>query len=279
VAVYSPFVRAFIAGLCPEDGRPLAAWLDAALVRRHLLDRARGRSVSYVKLLAAALRSFLRFLFLDGATPTDLSLAVPPVRRWKPLPLPAFLSADEVERVLASVDRTTARGRRALAMLLLLARLGLRPGEVSTLDLDDVHWRSGEIVVRGKGGFQDRLPLPDVGRALALYLRHDRGPSVSRRLFLRMIAPRVALSGPHAVCFVAREAIRRAGLSLPGRFGAHVFRHGLARRLLRHGASLQEIAQVLRHRSVHSTQTYARLDFGALGDVARPWPLPVGGAR
>ena len=194
--------------------------------------------------------------------------------------MPAFLSTDEVERVLAAIDRTTGRGRRAVAMVLLLARLGLRPGEVSALDLEDIRWRTAEVVVRGKGGYRDRLPLPgDAGRALSLYLRHDRGPSASRRLFLRLSAPRVGLTGPSAVCAVAREAIRRAGLRPAGRVGAHVFRHSLARRLLRQGASLGEIAQVLRHRSVATTQTYARIDFEALGVVARPWPLAAGGGQ
>nr|MBA3672783.1 tyrosine-type recombinase/integrase [Gemmatimonadaceae bacterium] len=166
----------------------------------------------------------------------------------------------------------TPRGRRAFAILLLLARLGLRAGEIVALELDDICWSAGEIVVRGKGRRLDRLPLlKDVGEALAAYLR-ERGASTSRRVFLRRYAPRVGLSGPTAVCIVARKAVRRAGLQLAGRVGAHVFRHGLATKLIQRGASLAEISQVLRHRSVASTELYAKVDLEALRSVALPWP-------
>jgi integrase/recombinase XerD len=270
IEVYSPFAHAFVAAQrLPE----CVATLDASAVRSYLLGRSQNRSVSFVKLLTAALRSFLRFLFLDGATAADLSMAVPPVRRWRLAAVPPFLTAEEVELVIAATDRSTARGRRALAMLLLLARLGLRAGEVVALELDDIRWDVGEIVVRGKGRVHDRLPLlEDVGEALALYLREARGPSASRRVFLRRCAPHVGLSGPTAVCVVAREALRRAGLRPTGRVGAHVFRHSLATRMIRRGASLGEISQVLRHRSIDSTQLYAKVEFEALRGVALPWP-------
>ena len=277
IAVYSPYVRAFVVAQQLGEGRAIGATLDASVVRRHLLDRALGRSSEYTRLLATALRSFLRFLFLHGEMAVDLSTAVPPVRRWRLAAVPAFLSPAEVERVVAATDRTTASGRRALAMLLLLARLGLRPGEVATLELGDVDWGTGEIIVRGKGGFQDRLPLPeDVGEALALYLQHDRGRSTSRRVFLRRCAPLVGLSGPTAVCDVARAALKRAGLRPQGRVGAHIFRHSLATRMIRQGASLSEISQVLRHRSIDTTQIYAKVDFETLRGVARPWPVQGG---
>lgn len=270
VEVYSPFVRAFVAAMrLPAH----VATLDASAVRGYLLDCARGRSVSYLRLLRAALRSFLRFLFQDGVAATDLSVAVPPVRRWRLAAVPPFLTPDEVERVLATTDRSTPRGLRARAILLLLARLGLRAGEVVTLELADIRWDVGEILVRGKGRIHERLPLTkDVGEALARYLRDARGPSTSRRVFLRSIAPRVGLAGPTAVCVVAREALRQAGLRPPGRVGAHVFRHSLATRMIRSGASLGEIAQVLRHRSLGTTQLYAKVEFEALRGVALPWP-------
>jgi site-specific recombinase XerD len=270
IEVYSPFVRVFVgAQQLPER----FAALDASVVRRYLLDRSQNRSASFVKLLTAALRSFLRFLFLDGGTAVDLSTAVPPVRRWRFAAVPPFLTPEEIERVIAVTDRSTARGRRALAILLLLARLGLRAGEVVALELDDIRWDVGEIVVRGKGRLHDRLPLlDDVGEALALYLREARGQSASRRVFLRCCAPRVGLSGPTAVCLVAREALRRAGLRPAGRLGAHVFRHSLARRMIRRGALLGEISQVLRHRSIDTTQLYAKVEFEALRGVALPWP-------
>lgn len=272
VEVYSPFVRSFVATL-RLPGR--CAALDASGVRGYLLQRSQNRSVSVVKLLAAALRSFLGFLFLDGVTATDLTMAVPPIRRWRLAAVPPFLTPEEVERVIAATDGTTAARRRALAILLLLARLGLRACEVVALELDDIHWDAGEIVVRGKGRANHRLPLPhDVGHALALYLREARGRSESRRVFLRRCAPQVGLSGPTAVCQVAREALRRAGLRPAGRVGAHIFRHSLATRMLRHGASFAEIAQVLRHRSTDTTQLYAKVDLEALRGVALPWPTP-----
>jgi site-specific recombinase XerD len=271
IEVYAPFAREFvIAQELPKGG----IRLDASAVRSYLLDHSQNRSVSFVKLLAAALRSVLRFCFLDGATATDLSKAIPPIRRWRLAPLPPFLTAEEIEQVLAATDRSTRRGRRAYAILLLLARLGLRAGEVVALELDDILWSVGEIVVRGKGRLHDRLPLlADVGEALALYLREARGSCASRHVFVRAIAPYVALSGPTGVCLVAREAVRRAGLRPVGRVGAHIFRHGLATQMIRRGASLAEIAQVLRHRSINTTQLYAKVEFDGLRGVAMPWPI------
>lgn len=270
VEVYAPFARAFVdAQELPER----VASLEASAIRAYLLDRSRNRSVSFVKLLAASLRSFLRFLFFDSVTQFDLSNAVPPVRRWRLAGIPQFLTPEQVERVIAATDRSTASGCRAHAMLMLLARLGLRAGEVAALELDDIRWDVGEIVVRGKGRRRDHLPLlDDVGEALALYLREARGPSSSRRVFLRRCAPHVGLSGPTAVCVVARKALRRAGLMPAGRVGAHVFRHSLATRMIRHGASLAEIAQVMRHRSIGTTQLYTKVEFEALAGVALPWP-------
>lgn len=168
VAVYSPFARGFVAAQkLPEH----SAALDASAVHRYLLDHGRSRSASFVKLLAAALRSFLRFCFVDGTTATDLSPAVLPVRRWQLAAIPPFLTAEKVEHVLkvAAAERSTPRGCRVFAVLILLARLGLRASEVLALELDDIRWDAGEIVVRGKGRLHDRLPLlEDVGEALSL---------------------------------------------------------------------------------------------------------------
>jgi integrase/recombinase XerD len=270
VSAYLPFVRAFV---CAQRLPKNAAAVNALAVRRHLLDHARDRSASFVKLLAAALRSFLRFCFLDGLSAADLSTAVPPVRRWQLAGVPPLLTGEEVERVIEAADRSTPRGRRAFAILLLLVRLGLRASEIIALELDDIHWRTGEIVVRGKGRFYDRLPLlADVGEALAAYLRKARGSSKSRRVFLRHIAPRVGLSQPTVVSKIAREALRRADLLPTGRVGAHIFRHSLATRMIRRGASLAEISQALRHRSTTTTQLYTKVDFEGLRGVALPWP-------
>jgi site-specific recombinase XerD len=269
IAAYSSFVRAFVdAQRLPEN----VAAVDALAVRCYLLGQSRNRAASYMALLAAALRSFLRFCFLDGTTQTDLSMAFPPVRRWQHAAVPPFLVAEEVERVIAAADRSTARGCRSFAILLLLARLGLRASEVIALELADIRWEAGEIVVRGKGRIHDRLPLlADVGEALALYLC-TRGPSKSRRVFLRRIAPRVGLSQPADISKIAREALQRAGLLPTGRVGAHLFRHSLATRMIRRGASLAEISQVLRHRSITTTQLYAKVEFEELRGVALPWP-------
>jgi integrase/recombinase XerD len=225
VEIYGPFVRAFVTARRLPKGLPA---LDAVSVRSYLLQHSRNRSVAFVKLLRAALRSFLRFCFLEGLTAGDLATAMPAVRRWKYAPVPPCLSGEEVDQVIAAADRSTARGRRAVAILLLLARLGLRAGEIVALELEDIRWDTGELLVRGKGRLHDRLPLPkDVGAALAVYLRKARPPSSSRRVFLRRIAPHVALSGPTAICVVAREALRHAGLRPIGRVGAHIFRHSL----------------------------------------------------
>jgi len=272
IAVYAPFARAFVAA----QGLPQkAAALGAEAVSRHQLDHSRNRSSSFVRLLAATLRSFLRFCFLNGTTAADLSTAVQPVRRWQLAAIPRFLTGEEVEQVVAaaSTDRCTACGVRDFAILLLLARLGLRASEILTLEFDDIRWEVGEIVVRSKGGLRDHLPLPhDVGRAIAVYLRTARGSSRSRRLFLRHIAPHVGLSQPSMVSKVAREALHRAGLLPAGRVGGHIFRHSLATRMLQRGASLPEISQVLRHRSTTTTQLYAKVQFEALRAVALPWP-------
>jgi site-specific recombinase XerD len=189
------------------------------------------------------------------------------------------LSPDEIERALATADRSTPRGRRDYAVLLLLARLGFRASEVMTLELDDIHWRAAEIVVRGKGRQRDHVPLlTDVGDALTQYLREDRGASPSRRVFLRLIPPRVGLSRPCAIDHIVRLSLQGAGIGPHPRHVAHLFRHSLATRMIRHGASLAEIAEVLRHRSQTTTALYAKVSFEALRSVARPWPVQ-GGAQ
>jgi len=180
--------------------------------------------------------------------------------------------------VLAATDQSTA-GRRDYAILLLLARLGLRAGEIVTLELNDIRWRIGEIVIRGKGRVIESLPLPaDVGAALAQYLREDRSIREGRRVFRRVYAPPVGLTGPAAVGHIVRLSLTRAGVQRSGRGAAHLFRHGLGTQMIRKGASLAEISQVLRHRSLNTTAIYAQVSFEALRTVARPWPV-IRGAR
>jgi site-specific recombinase XerD len=277
IAIYAPCARDFFTYRVSHVGRLALKTLDADTVRTFLLTRIANRSTESSRLLSVSLRSVLRFLFLRGETPRDLSSAVPMVRTYRQSTVPAVLSAEEVQRVLATPDRSTIRGRRDAAILLLLARLGLRASEIVFLELGDLHWRTGEITIRGKGPQRDRVPLlADVGDTIARYLQHGRGSSASRRVFLRVIPPRVGLARPCAIDHIVRLAFHRAGVPPRPRRVAHLFRHSLATRMIRRGASLPEIAEVLRHRSQSTTAIYAKVSLEALRAVARPWP--VGGA-
>jgi len=228
------------------------------------------------KNLTGALRSFLRFLHLAGITPAGLADAVPSVAGWRLASLPRALGAETVARLLASCDRATAIGRRDLAILTLLSRLGLRAGEVARLRLDDIDWRGGELTIRGKGSTIERLPLPvDVGETLVAYLRDGRPSSGLREALLPSRAPVKPLSSI-AVTAVVRYACDRAGIE---RVGAHRLRHTIATELLAAGAPLAEIAPVLRHASVSTTAIYAKVDRPALSALARPWPLQEDVAR
>ena len=226
----------------------------------------------------STLRGFLRFLWQAGDIDRDLAAAIPPIRRWRLVDVPTYLKATEVTHLLASVDRTSATGRRNYAILLLLARLGLRAGEVVRLELQDLDWRAGELTVRGKGSVHARLPLPrDVGAALATYLRTDRPTCATRRVFVCVKAPHRGLGHPATVSTLVHSALNRAGLT-PPTTGAHLLRHSLATDLLRHGTSLGDIGEVLRHQQVQTTEIYAKVDVDRLRTLAQPWPMP-GGAR
>ena len=277
VHVYVPFIHDFLTAQTTQTGCVFPESFDALIIRSFILEHTLDRSSEYTRLLCTALRSFFRFLVLCGQTLRDLSNSTPMVRRYRQAVVPAFLSTEEVERVLTATDRSTLSGRRDHAILLLLARLGLRAGEIVSLELDDIRWRAGEIVVRGKGRMADHLPLlSDVGEALALYLREDRGVSASRRIFLRIWAPRMGLTGPAAVGHIVRRALAQAGVRRSGRGAAHLFRHGLATKMIRHGASMAESSEVLRHRSQTTTAIYAQVSFEALRAVAQPWPTTGG---
>lgn len=278
ILVYAPFIRDFLRSQNADDGRVLPDAFDARTIRDHLLARSNGRSGEYMRRMAVALRSFCHFLFLRGNTSRDLANSVPTVSKWRQSSVPTFLTPEQEEAILASTDRSMPCGRRDYAILLLLARLGLRAGEIVALELDDIRWRSGELVVHGKGQMVEHVPLlSDVGEALAIHLHDDRGASVSRRVFLRTWAPRVGLTGPAAIGHIVRLAFARAGFRPACRGAAHLFRHGLATTMIRHGASMAEIAEVLRHRSQDSTEIYAKVSFESLRGVARAWPT-TGGA-
>lgn len=275
--VYLPLIRSFLASKRADSGFPQS--LKALEIGDFIVVQTRNRSAEYVRLLSVALRSFCRFRFLSGQVPADLSASVPRVCKSRQSTPPAFLSPEQVTSALAATDRSTPGGRRDYAILLLLARLGLRVGEIVSLELDYICWRAAEIVVQGKGRTIERLPLlQDIGQALAAYLRQDRGVSQSRRIFLRLRAPHTGLGGPAAVGGIVQLALARAGIRRSGRGAAHLFRHGLATRMIRHGASLPEISEVLRHHSQMTTSGYTQVAFEALREVAQPWPA-TGGAR
>ena len=199
-------------------------------------------------------------------------MAVPKVARWKLATLPKHLPADQVQRVLKACDRETALGRRNYAILLLLARLGLRAGEVIRLRIDDIDWEHGCLMVRGKAGRMAQLPLPaDVARAMARYIRHGRPRCDCRALFIRDYAPRSGLYGANSVAKIVWRALKVAGVN-SARAGAHLLRHSLATDMLRRGASLDEIGEILRHRSADTTAIYAKVDLNALRSLALAWP-------
>jgi integrase/recombinase XerD len=244
--------------------------LAAAGVSGFVAAECRRRGTGSAKMLVTAVRSLLRFLFAEGLLAADLAVAVPAVAGWRGAGLPKALPAGHVAALLGCCDRETAAGQRDFAVLMLLARLGLRACEVAALELDDVGWRAGEIVIRGKGRRDERMPLPaDVGEALAGYLRAGRPAGAgSRAVFLRACAPAGPLSAG-AVKAIVRRACRRAGLA---EAGAHRLRHTAAVQMLQAGSPLAEIGQVLRHRSAATTAIYAKVDHAALAVLALPWP-------
>jgi len=273
---YTAVVRDFLCGRF-GDGPVDLRKIRAEDTQRYILDHAR-LSPRRVGFLGCALRSFTRFLFARGRTASDLSAGIIVPRTVRLSTVPKYLLAQDVEKLLCSCDLRIPAGRRNHAILLLLARLGLRAGEVARLEIGDIRWRSGEIVVRGKGNKIDRLPLlKEVGRALALYLVKDRPRSSSRRLFFRTFAPVRPLAGREAISCVVRRSLENAGLHPPVR-GAHLLRHSLGTRMIRGGASMAEVGEVLRHHSFGTAEIYAKVDFEALRTLAQPWPL-AGGPR
>jgi integrase/recombinase XerD len=257
--------RGFLAGRADR-----LAGLDAAEVSGFVANECRRRSTGSAKILVTALRSLLRFLAVEGLAVPGLQDAVPAVAGWRGGGLPKALPDGQVAALLAACDRETATGRRDFAVLTLLARLGLRACEAAALELGDIDWRAGTVTVRGKGRRDEQLPLPsDVGEALAGYLRDGRpAGGASRRAFLQSRAPGGGLSAG-AVIEIVRRACLRAGLP---EAGAHRLRHSAATGMLRAGAPLAEIGQVLRHRSAATTAIYAKVDHGALSQLAVPWP-------
>ncbi|MGZ4331851.1 MAG: tyrosine-type recombinase/integrase [Solirubrobacteraceae bacterium] len=273
---YSDMVRSFVAARLDAAGELDLSGITSGDVLAFVLAECPHRRPGSAKLLVTALRSLLGYLHVEGVIARPLAPVVPSVAGWRLAGLPRGLGAEQVMALLASCDVQTAVGVRDLAILKLLVRLGMRRGEVAVLTLDDIDWRSAEIAVRGKGNRCERLPLPvDVGDALAKYLRGARPVSAEgRAVFVRVKAPHCALT-PAGISQVVLAAGHRAGL---GRVNAHRLRHTAATELLRSGAPLVEIGQLLRHRSQQTTAIYAKVDRERLRALARPWPS-LGGSR
>jgi len=258
-------------------GKPVAV-LKVAHIIQFIQHQVARRNPPRDKTLSSHLRRFFAFLFKSGRTKINLGDRIPSIKQNYAPRLPRHLTAQEVEKVVAAVRTDTPTTLRNRAMVLVMARLGLRATEVIAIQLDDIDWRAGEILIRGKGQLHDRLPIPkDVGKALAEYIKLER-KSPSRALFVRHHAPRVGFTNAQLLNVVLKETFERAGIKPTPYVGSHILRHSLAVNMVRHGASLDEIGDILRHRSRSSTMIYARLDVDGLRSVAREWPV-AGGAK
>jgi site-specific recombinase XerD len=244
---------------------------DAASIRAFILSRTKGKSRSAVKEVVTVTRMFLRYLIANGKCRTGMDDAVPTFAMWRLSTLPRYLPSADVERVIAACHRDTAVGLRDRAAILLLARLGLRAGDILNMDLSDIDWVHASVRVSGKSHTEVRLPLTqEVGDAVLEYLRRGRPPTTDRHIFVTMQAPVGPLHTSSVSAIVAR-AIARAGVESRFR-GAHVLRHSAATDMLRQGASLQQVGAVLRHRYLDTTAHYAKVDVQRLRDIALPWP-------
>lgn len=251
------------------SGRTELTGVTAAEVSEFVLARCQDGGGGSASILVGGMRALLRYLHLAGITPTGLAAAVPTAACWPATSLPRPIGSGDAARLLRSCDRRTAVGRRDFAVLTLLLRLGLRVSEVAALALDDLDWRHGEILIRGKGHRQERLPLPaDVGAALAGWLRRGRPRRTGGQVFPTLLAPHGPLTGK-TVSAIVRRAAGRSGVKV----SAHQLRHTAASDLLRAGASLPEVGQILRHANVLHTARYAKVDPSALWAVAQPWPV------
>jgi integrase/recombinase XerD len=272
VKKYLAAARSFLIQQRIRSVRALSS-LSAQRVIRFVQSKRAGRSSApRVQHMAIGLRSFLRYARYCGYFKPDLAAAIPRVAGWSMTSIPKAIPPKDAQRVLASCDRRGAVGRRDYAMLLLLARLGLRAGEVASLTLDDIDWHDGTLTVHGKGSQESPLPLLEpIGKAIAAYLKRGRPLCKSRRVFLRMHAPIRGFKTEKPVSTAVGRAMQRAGIDSPHR-GAHQFRHALATHMLRKRSSLAEIGEILRHKDPDTTRIYAKVDLTSLRALATPWP-------
>lgn len=268
---YLPIVHKFLFerfGPDPIRFDELHATYITGFIQCHAYDFSNKRA----KLMVTAIRSFLRYLLLRGEIITDLSTCVPTVPNWKLSTLPKYLQPEQVQTILSHCDRQTPVGKRNYAIMLLMARLGLRACEVIALKLEDMEWETGYINVRGKGGRVARFPLPkDVGEAIADYLKNGRRRCLTRHVFVCHRPPIREFTHSTTISSIVSRALEQAGIDSPHK-GAHLFRHTLATQMLRQGASLAEIGELLRHRSPNTTTIYAKVDITALKELAPAWP-------
>jgi len=265
---YSISIRELLRRLGEDPSR-----FDARSLRGFVLERSRTSGWAAAKKCTTALRMFVRFLIADGHCAVGLEAAIPTLAHWRLAALPRYLQPEDVERLIASCDRASPVGRRDRAILLLLARLGLRAGDIVHFRLSDIDWKGAWIHVCGKGRRQTRLPLTqEVGQAIVAYLQDGRPRTNADALFVCCRAPFRAFSSHCAVSVIVDRALRSAGVVRPSRGAAHLLRHSVATSMLRQGASLQDIAAILRHRSIETTQIYAKVDVAALRQIAQPWP-------
>ena len=249
------------------------ARFDAQSLRQFVLERSQQSGLPTAKMCITALRMFLRFLIAEGKCATGLDAAIPVLAQYRLSTLPRYIQPEEVERVIASCNLDTPKGKRDRAILLLLARLGLRAGDIVKLSLGDIDWEGAWLYVSGKGRRQDRLPLTqEVGHAIVAYLQYGRPQTETDVLFIRSLAPLCGFFSSSAVSHIVARAMRQAGVIFRGRGAAHVLRHSVATSMLRQGASLQDIATILRHRSTETTEIYAKVDVNSLREIAQPWP-------
>ncbi len=267
---YLPTIHCFLSKRF-QRSRILLKNLIPADINKFIFEQTKVYTLRRVQTITTALRSFFIYLRFHGDIKVDLAASVPTVADRSQVELPKYLPTEDVNKLLHSCDQTRPVGIRDYALLILLARLGLRTREILKMTLDDINWETGIITVYGKGGYQEQLPIPkDVGQAIVTYLKKVRPKCDTRGLFVSTKGPIKELTRP-SICAIVRRACQRVGLSPPHQ-GAHLLRHSLATRMLREGAAMTEIAEILRHRSPNTTKIYAKVDLKSLREITKPWP-------